>query len=72
MRRVIRKRVRHQQDGVSLAADIDAVISINTGTGATTTTHAHSSHSVQQGATGERDQPEPGPTDQNGPPEEER
>jgi hypothetical protein len=31
MRRVIRKRIRHQEDGLDLAADINAEIAFNVG-----------------------------------------
>jgi hypothetical protein len=31
MRRVIQKRIREQRDGLDLAADINAVIAVNTG-----------------------------------------
>lgn len=31
MQRVIRKRIRHRAEGVDLAADINVVVSVNTG-----------------------------------------
>ena len=31
MRKAIRKRIRRQEDGISLAADVDAVIAVNRG-----------------------------------------
>ena len=36
-RKVIRKRVRYEKDGVQVAADVDAVISSNVGKRGTTT-----------------------------------
>jgi hypothetical protein len=72
MRRVIRKTIRHSEGGLNVAADIDAVIAINTGEDATSSeTVVRSSHRVVQGGAGERDQPDQ-PTDDPGPPEEER
>jgi len=38
MRRIVQRRIRHEGDGVSVAADVNAVVSTNTGTGARTTT----------------------------------
>jgi hypothetical protein len=55
MQRIIRKRIRHNRDGVNLAADIDAVIAINTGQDASVSqTTARSSHVVVQGAAARR------------------
>jgi hypothetical protein len=31
VRKVIKRRIRHEKDGVNVAADIDAVIAVNTG-----------------------------------------
>lgn len=71
MRKVIRKRIRRSDDGVSVAADIDVVVAINTGKDAEAShTVVRSSHSVKQGDAGQRDQPERSPTDPTGPSEE--
>ena len=48
MRKVIRKRVRRREDGVDVAADIDAVIAVNQGRGQTSETHVSSHHRVVQ------------------------
>jgi hypothetical protein len=51
MRKVIRKRIRHSDGGLNVAADIDAVIAVNTGADAATShTVVRSSHTVVQGA----------------------
>jgi hypothetical protein len=71
MRRVIRKHIRHREDGINVAADVDAVISINTG-GGVTHTQARSTHSVVQGNAGKRDHPDKPTPPKSGPPEEER
>lgn len=67
MRKVIRKRIRRSDGGVNIAADIDAVIAINTGEDAKTSrTAVHSSHRVVQrsaGAQGESDASSPDPDD---------
>jgi len=71
MRKVIRKRIRRDEDGVKVAADLDAVIAINTGGDAKTSrTVVHSSHSVVQGGAGQRDQPKTSPSDPDGPAKE--
>ena len=63
MHKVIRKRVRRTEGGVQLAADIDAVIAINTGEDRRVTrTEAHSSHTVVQGEAAGRDAPDAPPT----------
>ncbi len=63
MHKVIRKRVRRSEGGVNIAADIDAVIAINTGEGSRVTrTEAHSSHTVVQGEPAGRDAPDAPPT----------
>lgn len=68
MRRVISKRIRHNKGGVNIAADIDAVIAINTGDDAKLShTVAHSSHTVAQGA---RTEPDTSPPDADDPPKE--
>lgn len=71
MRKVIRKRIRRSEDGVNLAADIDAVVSVNSGPGQVSQTVVRSRHSVVQGP-GLRDQPETKPEDEDGPPKETR
>ncbi len=64
MHKVIRKRIRHDRDGVNIAADIDAVIAINTGQDAgVSQTTARSSHVVVQGAAARRSKREASPTD---------
>jgi uncharacterized protein YjlB len=51
MRKVIRRRIRHDDGGVNVAADIDAVIAVNAGEDAGTShTVLRSSHTVVQGA----------------------
>jgi hypothetical protein len=71
MHRVIRKRIRLDEGGVNIAADIDAVIAINTGDDAKVShTAAHSSHVVVQGAAGRRAQPDATPQDPDEPPKE--
>jgi len=55
MRKVIHKRVRVDRDGLNVAADIDAVIAINSGQdGASSQSVSHSSHVVAQSASGKR------------------
>lgn len=68
MRKVIRKRIRRSASGVNIAADIDAVIAINTGEDAKTSrTVVHSSHNVVQGTAA--DEPDRSPPDPNDPKE---
>lgn len=58
MHRVIRKRIRHNRDGVNIAADIDAVVAINTGADSNVShAAARSSRVVVQGASGRRTKP---------------
>jgi hypothetical protein len=71
MHRVIRKRIRRNEPGLNLAADIDAVIAINTGDDAKSShTVVRSSHNVVQGNAGKRDQPGESPSESSGPPKE--
>jgi hypothetical protein len=71
MHKVIRKRVRRTDGGVNIAADIDAVIAINTGNDARATrTEAHSSHTVVQGEAAGRDAPGAPPTETPDPQED--
>jgi hypothetical protein len=70
--RVIRKRIRINGDAVNLVADIDAVISINTGGGDQSPPVVHSSESFAQSDAGERGQPETSPSDPTGPSKEQR
>jgi hypothetical protein len=50
MRRVIRKQIRRQEPGINIAADVDAVVAVNSGTpGQTTTTRSKSTRQVVQG-----------------------
>ena len=70
---MIRKRIRIDGDAVNLVADIDAVISINTGGGDEPSPVVRSSNqSFAQGNAGEPDQPETSPSDSNGPNKEQR
>jgi hypothetical protein len=69
---VIRKRIRIDGDAVNLVADIDAVISINTGGGDEPPPVVRSSQGLAQGNAGEQDQPETPPSDSNGPDKEQR
>ena len=71
MRKVIRKRIEQQRDGVTIAAGIDAVIAVNTGADATSTrTGAHSSVHVEQRDTTVRDRRSRGENDEQGPQKE--
>jgi hypothetical protein len=73
MRKVIRKRIRRSEDGLNIAADVDAAIAINTGEDAKRSeTVVRSSHRVVQGVAGGRDQPDGSPDDPEGPPKENR
>ncbi len=67
MHRVIRKRIRMVKGDVNVAADIDAVVAINTAGDATSQTVVRSSHTVVQGSAGDRDQPRAQPSDDSGP-----
>lgn len=75
MRKVVRKSIRRKADGIDLAAEINAVIAVNTGRDATSSrTEAHSHHTVVQGDAGKRDQPDessdeqtPGPLEKEQP-----
>ncbi len=58
MRKVIRKRVRRREDGIDIAADVDAVIAINHGRGQVSETHVSSHHRVVQ-QSDERDPEQP-------------
>jgi len=71
MRRMVRKRVRRNDWGVNIAADLDAAIAINTGEDAAPSrTVVRSAHNVVQGSAGERDQPRDSPSDPKGPSKE--
>jgi hypothetical protein len=73
MRKVIRRRIRSEKDGVNVAADVDAVVSINTGEEAGFShTTVRSSNRVVQGAAAEQDRSKRPPDDQSDPPQEER
>ena len=55
MRRVIRKQIRHEDEGLNVAADVNAVIADNRGTaGETTTTHSHTTRRVVQDSRAKR------------------
>jgi len=55
MRRVIRKHIRRDGPGVNIAADVDAVVAVNSGTpGQTTTTRSKSTQHVVQGPQSDR------------------
>ncbi len=69
---MIRKRIRIDGDAVNLVADIDAVISINTGDGTEPSPVVRSNQSFPQGNAGARDQPETSPSDSSGPTKEQR
>jgi hypothetical protein len=71
MRKVVRKRVRRNEGGINIAADLDATIAINTGEGpARSRTVVRSTHIVVQGSAGERDRPRDSPSDPEGPSKE--
>lgn len=73
VRRVIRKTVRHEKDGVNVAADIDATIVVNGGPGSVSHVRTSSRRTVVQGAAGERDQPDEAPEQSSdGPPNKEK
>jgi hypothetical protein len=55
VRKIIRKRIRRQQDGVQIASDVNAVISANVGE-RSSSSHVSSRQSVQ--AEQRRDQPD--------------
>ncbi len=67
MRKVIRKKVRHTGDGLRLAADLNAAVSLNTGEdGQHTRTVVRSSTNVTQGdesAPPSQDPSRPSPSD---------
>jgi hypothetical protein len=49
VRKVIRRRIRRQEGGVNLAADVDAVLSVNTGeSGQTSSTRVRSRRRIVQ------------------------
>jgi hypothetical protein len=49
VRKVIRRRIRRQEGGVNVAADVDAVVSINTGeAGQTSSTRVRSRRRIIQ------------------------
>jgi hypothetical protein len=55
MRRVIRKQVRHREEGLNVAADVSAVVAVNRGgAGETTTTHSHATQRVVQDSRAKR------------------
>jgi hypothetical protein len=70
MHKVIRKRIRLDENGVNIVADIDAVIAINTGGGKRSQTVAHSSHNVAQGGAARRTAPDAAPAESHDPPKE--
>ena len=71
MRKVISRRIRHNEGGVNIAADIDAVIAVNTGADAGTShTVVRSSHTVVQGAGTDRPEPDARTADAHDPPKE--
>lgn len=71
MHNVIRKRIRHKQDGVHVVADIDAAIAINTGAdGKASRTVVHSSHTAVQGAAGDHAGPDASSPPSDDPPKE--
>lgn len=71
MHKVIRKRIRRDEDGVNIVADIDAVIAINTGGGAQhSQTVSHSSHVVAQSRAARPSAPDGAPAESQDPPKE--
>jgi hypothetical protein len=49
VKKVFKRRIRHEKDGVNLAADIDAVVSVNTGeSGKTSVTRSRSRSRIVQ------------------------
>jgi hypothetical protein len=68
MRKVVRKRVRRQEEGVNVAADVDAVIAINTGEGERQHVSAKSRRTVRQPEPREDDRPQdvPQPEEKEG------
>ena len=56
VRKVIRRRIRHEEGGVNVAADVDAVVSINTGeSGQTSSTRVRSRRRIVQRSGGPKD-----------------
>jgi hypothetical protein len=66
MREVFRKRIRRQGKGVNVAADVDAVVAINTGPGQRQHVSVQSEHSVRQ------PDPRPEDTSHESPPPDEK
>jgi len=54
IRKVIKKRIRHDKDGIHIAGDIDAVISANVGKGGSHSS-VSSSHRIVQRSTARSD-----------------
>ena len=48
VRKIIRKRIRRQDKGLNLAADVDAVVAVNTGSSPSQVVRHSSRHSVVQ------------------------
>jgi hypothetical protein len=67
MRKIVSKRIRHSRGGVNIAADIDAVIAVNTGDDAAASrTVVRSSHTVVQSSGRARREPDANdPTKEN-------
>ncbi|MDX6676554.1 MAG: hypothetical protein QOE31_606 [Solirubrobacteraceae bacterium] len=71
MHKVVRKRIRHHEDGLNVAADVDVAIAINTGRDAKASrTVVHSSHSMVQGTGGQRSEQDASPPDTDDPAKE--
>jgi hypothetical protein len=72
MRKVIRRHIRQRSEGIDFAADVNAVIAVNSGTSGT---QAAQSTSIVQGASARAGDDAPSPpeaTQQDDSPQEER
>lgn len=57
MRKVIRKRIRRQEGGVNVAADVDATVAITTGKGQRNSVRSSSRSTVVQRPAGKNPDP---------------
>jgi hypothetical protein len=70
VRKVIRRRIRRQEGGVNVAADVDAVVSINTGeSGQTSSTRVRSRRRIVQRSGGPKGSGHSGDTKERSPDE---
>ena len=68
VRKIIRRRIRSQEGGVNVAADVDAVVSVNTGEpGQTTSTRVRSRRRIVQRSGGPKESGTTGKTKNEAP-----